>query len=195
MQYWLSKVNMKKLAMVAFLLMLTACSSTSTPKASTTPTAAPTITKTYSAPTDCTTTKILAALPTDIPNPKFINTPWQPAAGTELADVLNNAGIACSYGNQSAAIGATILWVNDKGMYDKRITDWGQKGYVKVDLPNLDESSAYLLFKPVSATQEFHIWILNFLFHGVWIQVNATYVNDLNQAAPLINAALASLTS
>jgi hypothetical protein len=80
-------------------------------------------------------------------------------------------------------------------MYDKRITDWGQKGYVKVDLPNLDESSAYLLFKPVSATQEFHIWILNFLFHGVWIQVNATYVNDLNQAAPLINAALASLTS
>lgn len=169
-----------------FLLVLVGCGAKTSPKSA--------ISITYSAPTGCAKTSILAALPKDIPNPVLINTPWQPAPGTELADVLNNGGIACSFGNQSAEIGATIFWVNDNGLFDKRVAGWTTSGYEKVDIPNLDESAAYLLFKPVSATQEFHIWSLNFLFHGVWIEVSGTFINDLATAAPVITAAVASLS-
>ncbi len=177
---------MKKFSAAFFIaeLLLTSCSSSTISKS----------TITYFAPTDCAKTSVLAALPKDIPNPVLINTPWQPAPGTELADVLNNGGIACSFGNQSAEIGATIFWVNDNGLFDKRVAGWTTSGYEKVDIPNLDESAAYLLFKPVSATQEFHIWSLNFLFHGVWIEVSGTFINDLATAAPVITAAVASLS-
>jgi hypothetical protein len=174
---------------VSTALLLTGCGGKSNPVPSESPKAI-----SYAAPIDCKTTSILSALPKDIPNPAFIDTSWQPAAGTELADVLNNGGIACSYGNQSAEIGVTIYWVNNKGFYEKRIPDWLQKGYQKVDLANLDEESAYLLFKPVSSTQEFHIWSLNFLYGGVWIQVNGTFINDLTQAEPIISATVASLS-
>ena len=177
---------MKKFSAAFFsaALLLTSCSSSTISKS----------TITYFAPTDCAKTSVLAALPKDIPTPVLIKTPWQPAPGTELADVLNNGGIACSFGNQSAEIGATIFWVNDNGLFDKRVAGWTTSGYEKVDIPNLDESAAYLLFKPVSATQEFHIWSLNFLFHGVWIEVSGTFINDLATAAPVITAAVASLS-
>ena len=185
---------MRKLlaVLIPLALVLTSCSS-SKPSKPIKPIKSAVVAS-YKAPTDCKTTSIIAALPKDIPNPVLIDTPWQPAPGTELADVLNNGGIACSYGNQSAEIGATIFWVNDKGFYDKRVTDWLAKGYEKVDIPNLDESSAYLLFKPVSATQEFHIWTLNFLYHSIWLQVSGTFINDLTQGQPIIQAAVNSLT-
>ncbi len=48
---------------------------------------------------------------------KFIDTQWNPSIGTELADVLNNSGIACSWGIQAASAGVTVMWVKDsKGL-------------------------------------------------------------------------------
>ena len=74
-------------------------------------------------PADCTSTKILAALPSSIPDPKFIDTKWQPAQGTDLFNALNSGGIACSYGNQQAEIGTTIIWApSDKDNFDQMAT-------------------------------------------------------------------------
>ena len=50
----------------------------------------------YSVPKDCLSTDVLAALQKDVRQAQFIDTPWQPAPGTELADFLDNGGIACS---------------------------------------------------------------------------------------------------
>ncbi len=68
---------MRKSAFALVLtLLLTSCSSGAEEVASTQQ-------KLY-VPSDCTKTQILAAFPESIPNPKFIDTPWEPAEGTDL---------------------------------------------------------------------------------------------------------------
>ncbi|HUW87983.1 MAG TPA: hypothetical protein VMW30_06380 [Candidatus Paceibacterota bacterium] len=62
---------------------------------------------------------MLIALKKTVPTAKFINTEWTPGIGTELAEVLNNSGIACSFGIQSASVGVTAAWVSDvKNLFD-----------------------------------------------------------------------------
>jgi len=144
-------------------------------------------------PTDCEKTGVLKALNLIVPNSLYIPTQWQPAAGTELADVLNNGGLACSYGLQSAEIGTTVKWVSDvNGLFEKRITGWKAEGFTKVDIADLKNSEAYFQVKKQSATQEFHVWILNVKYRGAWIQVSCTaFAQDLAAGLPLLKAAVA----
>lgn len=144
-------------------------------------------------PTNCESTQVLAALEKIVPNSKYIPTSWQPAAGTELADVLNNGGLACSYGLQSAEIGTTVKWVSDSsGLFEKRVSGWFSEGYTKVDIAELPTSEAYFLLKKQSATQEFHVWNLNVKYRGAWIQVSCTaFAQDLEAGIPLLKAAVA----
>ena len=71
---------------------------------------------------------------------------------------------------------------------------WLAKCNQLVDLANQDEQAAYFKFKPVSAKQEFQIWSLNILIGGMWMQIGATYLNDLKSADSLIAAAINSAT-
>ena len=143
-------------------------------------------------PTTCQESKVLEAVQLEIPDATFIDTKWTPAPDTELADVLNNGGIACTYGVASAEIGATVRWVLDtKNNYEKWSASWQSQGYSKVDLVKFGLTDGYFLMKPQSATQEFAIWNLNFKAGGVWISINKNAGDSLEAGSKIIEAVIA----
>lgn len=174
----------------ATALLLSACgSATSSPTPSTSPTA-----DSYRVPASCASTQMLGAVKATISNATVISTAWTPAAGTELADVLNDGGIACSYGVQSAEIGATTMWVENKAqVFEYRIPAWLNGGYHRVDIPGYPKARAYLLFKPQSPTQEFRIWQLEMLINGYWIRISTSSGDTAESNIGLITAAVNSL--
>jgi len=148
----------------------------------------------YVVPEDCQSTEVLAALQKDVRQAQYIDTPWEPAPGTELADFLDNGGIACSYGIQSAEVGITVDWVeNTKSLYEARTSSWLTEGFEEVDIPGVDEESAYFLHKDQSPTNEFHIYRLNFLYNGIWIQLSSSFGNTIEDASGWIEAAVNSI--
>lgn len=177
---------MKKLAIIlAYLLLLTACGGDSEV------TTAPEL---PSVPNDCTKTKILAAFPEKVPNPKFIDTQWEPSEGTDLYAAYNAGGIACSYGIQEAEVGATILWAPDNQiLFDERSAEWIKAGQKEVDLPDFAEEKAYVLTEGTEGQGEYHVWAINYLIDGAWIQVGATFFGSIEEAMPLVKAAAESL--
>ena len=179
--------HMKRAALtLAFAVLLTSCGGSAEE-------VAPPAPKRY-VPSDCTKTQILAVFPDSIPNPQFIDTPWEPAEGTDLFEVYNRGGIACSYGIQTAEIGATILWApNEEGVFKSRVSEWTNAGQVKTDLPNIEESTAYVLSEGDEKSAERHVWTINLLIEWIWIQINATYLQTIDEAIPLIQAAISSL--
>ncbi|MEN9305305.1 MAG: hypothetical protein RLY76_573, partial [Actinomycetota bacterium] len=147
-----------------------------------------------SVPSDCTKTKVLAAFPEKVPNPKFINTDWEPSEGTDLYSAYNAGGIACSYGIQEAEIGATILWAPDNQiLFEERSKEWIAAGQKELDLPDFDEEKAYVLTEGTEGQGEFHVWAINYLIDGVWIQVGATFLGSIDEAMPIVEAAANSL--
>ena len=192
---------MKKLIFLIapFVFLLSACADTTAAvdpnsSASTSPSSTDSVTAAiYGVPSSCKATSILATISPLINGAKFIDSKWQPAAGTELADFLNNGGIACSYGNAPAEIGTTVKWVSKAdSLFSNRVADWNRIKYSKIDLPDFDESAAYFLYKPVGPTQEFQIWALNILIGGTWIQINASYLHDIESGTSLIQSAIDS---
>ena len=177
---------MKKLAIIlASLLLLTACGGD--PEVTTAP-------ELPSVPNDCTNTKILAAFPEKVPNPKFIDTQWEPSEGTDLYAAYNAGGIACSYGIQEAEIGATILWAPDNQiLFNERSAEWIKSGQKELDLPDFDEEKAYVLTEGTEGQGEYHVWAINFLIDGAWIQVGATFFGSIDEAMPIVKAAANSL--
>jgi len=148
----------------------------------------------YSVPKDCQSTKVLAALQKDVRQAQYIDTPWQPSPGTELADFLNNGGIACSYGMQSAEVGITVNWVaNATKLFSNRTSGWLAEGYEKIDIPNLMETEAYFLQKDQSPTNEFHQYHVKFLINGFWINLSATFGKTIEDGSGWIAAAVDSL--
>jgi len=148
----------------------------------------------YSVPKDCESTKVLAALQKDVRQAQFIDTPWEPAPGTELADFLNNGGIACSYGMQSAEVGITVDWVaNGSAMFSNRTAGWLSEGYQKIDIPNLMESEAYFFQKDQSPTNEFSQYQVKFLINGFWINVSSSFGKTIEDGSGWIKAAVDSL--
>ena len=148
----------------------------------------------YSVPKDCLSTDVLAALQKDVRQAQFIDTPWQPAPGTELADFLNNGGIACSYGMQSAEVGITVDWVADgTKLFNSRTAGWLGEGYQKIDIPNLMETDAYFMQKDQSPTNEFSQYHVKFLINGFWINVSSTFGKTIEDGSGWIKAAVDSL--
>jgi hypothetical protein len=169
------------------LLLLSACGSDAETDG------APTL---PSVPSECAKTKILDSFPDRIPNPKFINTEWEPAEGTDLFAAYNAGGIACSYGIQEAEIGATILWAPDNQLLFSELTPrWVAAGQKSLDLPDLDEEKAYVLTEGVEGQEEYHEWAINLLIQGSWIQVAGTFFGSIDEAMPIVKAAVASLRS
>ena len=147
-----------------------------------------------SVPKDCLSTKVLSALQKDVRQAQFINTPWQPAPGTELADFLNNGGIACSYGIQSAEVGITVDWVaNGTLMFSNRVSGWLAEGYEKIDIPNLMESEAYFFQKDQSPTNEFSQYQVKFLINGFWISLSSSFGKTIEDSSEWLKAAVDSL--
>jgi undecaprenyl-diphosphatase len=148
----------------------------------------------YSVPKDCLSTEVLAALQKDVRQAQFIDTPWEPAPGTELADFLNNGGIACTYGIQSAEVGITVDWVaNGTAMFDNRVSGWLAEGYEKIDIPNLMESEAYFFQKDQSPTNEFSQYQVKFLINGFWINLSSSFGKTIEDSSEWLKAAVDSL--
>lgn len=148
----------------------------------------------YSVPKDCLSTDVLAALQKDVRQAQFIDTPWQPSPGTELADFLSNGGIACSYGMQSAEVGLTVDWVaNGTELFNKRTAGWVAEGYQKIDISNLMETEAYFLQKDQSPTNEFSQYQVKFLINGFWINLSSTFGKTIEDGSGWIKAAVDSL--
>ena len=144
-----------------------------------------------SIPAKCTDSKVLNAVQQEIPGAVFIDTKWTPAPDTELADILNDGGIACSYGIASAEIGATVRWVLDgANNFDKWKNKWLENGYSQVDLKDFGLNKGYVLIKPQSETQEFAIWTLNFKESGVWVSISRTSGENLAAGKDIINAVI-----
>ena len=182
-----TRVLLVALSLSISTLLLSGCGSSSSSTTTLSPNSA-----TLTIPSDCEKTGVSKALATIIPGATFIPTKWQPAAGTELGDFLNNGGLACSYGLQSSEIGTSVKWVSDQdGLFERRVRGWLSEGYAKVAIPEFKNSDAYFLLKKQSATQEFHIWVLNIKYQGAWIQLSCTaFAQDLAAGLPLIRAAI-----
>jgi hypothetical protein len=145
-------------------------------------------------PSHCDKTTILASFPESISNPTFIDTPWEPAEGTDLFEAIAAGGIACSFGIQEAEIGATIFWANDDGyLFNERAAQWLEEGQQIVDIPKFDEEAAYALTEAKDGETEKHVRAVNFLISGFWIHIGATFADSLADYTPLAQAAFASL--
>jgi hypothetical protein len=189
-------MKFKLVLVLCSLLFLTACGTAKpTPMPTITPT--PIATKAaFEVPNDCLKTTILKSFPSDIKNPKFVDTNWTPAAGTDLAAVYSAGGIACTYGIQSAEIGTTIMWApNTNNIFNIRKAIWAKNNQVKVDLPGVLEDEAYVITDAARTAGEFHSWYTNLLIDGIWIQVGASYVQSVEQGMPLVKAAIAAIRS
>ncbi|NBN91864.1 MAG: hypothetical protein EBV43_04215 [Actinobacteria bacterium] len=129
-----------------------------------------------------------------ISDAKYIETEWEPTEGTDLYAAYNAGGIACTYGLQEAEVGATILWAPDnKTLFSELTPNWIEFGQKEIDLPGIDEEAAYYLSEGIQGQGEYHIWSINLLISGSWIQVGATFFSSLEDALPVIKAAIDSL--
>jgi len=179
---------MKKVSLgVVLLLVLTACGST---KPAATPSPTPTAAE-RKVPTTCELPDVNAAFARIIPPSKYIPTEWKPAAGTDLFEAINAGGIACTYGDQDAEVGGTILWALDKNdLWKNRVAQWQKDGMVRVEIPNIDEMDAYRLPDGATSADGMPAWKVNLLIHGVWIQLGAAFIQSWDEATPIIRAAI-----
>jgi len=171
--------------LIASSILLTSCSMRpSTPE----------IIESKSVPSECTNTKVLESILPIIAEAKYIETEWEPAEGTDLYAAYNAGGIACTYGLQEAEVGATILWAPDnKILFSELSPNWVSSGQKEINLPGIEEETAYYLSEGIKGQGEYHIWSVNLLINGSWIQVGATFFNSLEEAIPVIKAAIDSL--
>ena len=178
----------KKVALFATLaILLVGCG---------TATKTPTATPVFQPPANCNDTNVLSALPQDLANPMYIPTEWQPAAGTDLEAILNNAGIACTYGVQQAEIGATVSWVKDsKNLFDSRVAGWKAAGFEEKSIAGVTADKIFVIGEAAMNAREIHSWSANILVKGNWIGVSASYIYKNADSAALINAAITSLRS
>lgn len=145
-------------------------------------------------PLDCAKTKVMAAFPERIPNPKYVATDWEPAEGTDLYAAYSVGGIACSYGIQEAEVGATVIWAPNFGdVWDQRSAEWIAAGQKEVDLPGVSETKAFALTEGEAGQGEFHVWAVNVLIDGFWIHIGATFFGSIEEAVALVQAAANSL--
>lgn len=142
---------------------------------------------TATAPTTCPIDELLPTINDYVQGSSFIDTPWEPAPDTDLLAALSAGGVACSYGIQEAEIGTTILFAEGKEVFESRRQTWKADGQQSVDIAGTNEAWALYAMNG----DERHLWIVNMLVGDVWIQVNATFLSDLDEARSLIEATIA----
>jgi hypothetical protein len=175
--------NMKIiLSLIAALSLLTACGSSNAENQTE-------IAK-GKVPASCEIPEVVAEFAAQVPESKFVPTDWQPLPDTDLAAVLDNNGIACTYGIQVAEVGGTVLWTaNAENIWEQRKASWIEFGETPIDLPGIDETAAYVL-KEGTESGEMHVWKVNLLINDVWIQVGASFFQDVEESLPIIKAAI-----
>lgn len=179
-------MNLRKLVGLACALLLLSGCAQATPDAHQS--------MEMSAPTACEIPGLVSAFDAAVPGSKYVPTAWEPSVGTDLYDAINSGGIACTYGIQVAEIGGTVLFGNlDSAQWEKKKSQWLADGQIAIDLPGIDESDAVMLKEGSTGADEMHIWGVNLLIHGVWIQVNASFLQNIDEALPIIEAAIAAL--
>jgi hypothetical protein len=177
-----------RILILVSLIALSACSSTKSeePAPSPSPTTAERM-----VPTTCELPDVNAAFALVIPPSQYIPTEWKPAAGTDLFEAINAGGRACSYGDQNAEVGGTVIWALDKNdLWKSRVAQWQKEGMVRVEIPNIDEMDAYRLPDGATAADGMPAWKVNLLIHGVWIQLGAAFIQSWDEATPIIRAAI-----
>lgn len=175
---------MKILSLLVSLLLLTACGSTY----------ADSQTENVKAkiPASCEIPEVIDEFAAQVPGSKYVPTDWQAFPDTDLAAVLDNNGIACTYGIQVAEVGGTVLWTpNAKNIWEDRKTSWVEFGETPIDLPGIDETAAYVL-KESTESGEMHVWKVNLLIDDLWIQVGASFLQNVEEALPIIKASIAA---
>lgn len=138
-------------------------------------------------PTTCPTDEMLPIMNRYVDGAVFIDTPWEPSPNTDLAAALDAGGVACAYGIQEAEVGAAILWAPGEKTYADRSVQWQIDGQRRVVIEGAEEAWAL----EETNGDERHLWSLNLLVDDVWISINATFLRDLSQAQPLIDATIA----
>ena len=146
-------------------------------------------------PTDCEIAGVISAFDEQVAGSQYVPTEWEPAEGTDLAAVYDAGGIACSYGIQEAEIGGTVLWApaSDE-LWAERSAQWQADGQTSIDLANIEEDAAFIL-QDGTAADEMHVWTINLLIDGLWIQIGATFLQTVDEAAGIIDAAIAATLS
>ena len=177
----------KILPVLLSLSLLTAC-------ASTTPNETAGKQAQLKAPSTCEQPAVIEAFNDQVEGSIYVPTDWQPSEGTDLYDVYQAGGIACTYGIQVAEVGGTVMWAsNTDNLWDRKKTQWLADGQVEIDLPGIDELDAVMLEEGSTGADEMHIWGVNLLINDVWIQVNASFLQNIDEAMPIIKAAISSL--
>lgn len=178
----------KTLVAAVSLILLTGCAS-STPEASDGKMAQ------LTPPASCEQELVVQAFADQVEGSRYVPTDWQPSPGTDLFDVYEAGGIACTYGIQVAEIGGTVMWAsNVDNLWDRKKTEWLEQGQVQIDLPGINETDAVILKEGSTSADEMHVWVINLLINDVWIQVGATFLQNVDEALPIVQAAIDSLS-
>jgi hypothetical protein len=168
-------------------LLVSGCSSNSTE------TSAPKMMQ-LTPPTSCEQKLVVQAFADQVEGSRYVPTEWQPSPGTDLFDVYEVGGIACTYGIQVAEVGGTVMWAsNIDNLWDTKKAKWLEQGQVEIDLPGLNETDAVILKEGSTSADEMHVWAINLLINDVWIQVGASFLQTVDEALPIIEAAIESM--
>lgn len=143
------------------------------------------------APASCDIDEVISAFNDQVKGSKFVPTDWQPSEGTDLFDIYENGGIACTYGIQVAEVGGTVMWAPvDQEFWDKKKTQWLSQGQIEIDIPDIDEVDAVVLKEGSTSADEMHVWAINLYIDGLWIQVGASFLQTIEEAVPIIAASV-----
>jgi hypothetical protein len=140
-------------------------------------------------PETCELAEVNRSFAKIIPPSKYIPTEWMPAEGTDLAAALNAGGIACTYGDQNAEVGGTVIWAPESAWIERE-DSWKSEGMEQVDIPNINEGAAYKLPDGSTSADGMPAWRVNLLINGVWIQLGAAFIQSFDEATPIIQAAI-----
>ena len=149
---------------------------------------APTASERGFVPESCELTAMIEAFNERLEGSAYIPTEWQPSEGTDLFEVYEAGGIACTYGIESAEIGGTVMWApaTDE-VWQAKSEQYKSEGYIEVDIPDVNEHEALVLESPGVDGQA--VWYINFHVDGVWVQFGASkFITSLEDALGIIQA-------
>jgi hypothetical protein len=76
-------------------------------------------------PVSCEQDLVIQSFADQVEGSRYVPTEWQPFPGTDLYDIYEAGGIACTYGIQVAEVGGTVMWAsNVDNLWDTKKTQW-----------------------------------------------------------------------